>query len=57
MDEALKNQIITYVEDTYFKELKNKYTSFLGFMCCNLINHLLKRYGKIITADLKAKHQ
>ena len=28
INEALKNKLIDYVEDTYLKELKNKYTEY-----------------------------
>ena len=53
MDKALKNKVFNAFEDTYLKELKNKYTRFLGVTCRDLLDYLLDRYGKITTADLK----
>ena len=41
MHEALKNQVIDTIEYMYLKELKNKYTGFLGVLCHDLFDHLL----------------
>ena len=57
MDEALQNLVIEAVKYTYLKELKNNYTGFFRFMCCNLLEHLLDKYRNIITADLEANNQ
>ena len=57
MDEALKNQVINSVEETYLKELKNKYTGFFGVTRCNLFGHLLDQYGKITTVNLESNNQ
>ena len=57
MNEALKNQVINSVEDTYLKGLKKKYTGFLVVTCRNLLEHLVDRYGKIMTTDLKSNNQ
>ena len=54
MDEALNNQVIKSIEDTYLKEFNNKYTVFLGAMCQNLLENFINRYGMIVTTDLEA---
>ena len=56
MDEAFKNKVIETAKDTYIKELKNKYTLFLGVTCRDLLDHLTNRYGKITTMDLKVNN-
>ena len=56
MGEALKNQVINTIKYTYTKELKNKYTVFLGITRRDLIKHLIYRYGKMKTVDLDMKN-
>ena len=55
--EALKNQFIYTVKYTYLKELNNKYTGFLRVIFFNILEHLIDRYSKIVTMDLKANNQ
>ena len=57
MYEALNNQFINVVEDTYLKEWKNKYIFLLRVTCCNLLENLLDKYEKITTADLESNNQ
>ena len=57
MEKALKNQVIESTKDTYLKEFKKKYTSFLGVMCHDLLEHLLNEYRKSTTAYLKTNNQ
>ena len=45
------------VEDKYLKEFNNKYTKFLAVTFFDLLEHLLERYGKITTTDLKYNNQ
>ena len=47
MDKALNNQVINTVEDTYIKELNNRYNALLGVTCQDLLEHLIDRYGNI----------
>ena len=57
MDKALNNQVINSIEDTYFKELNNKYTRLLGVRCCNIPKNILDHYRNITTADPEANNQ
>ena len=57
MDEDIKNQSIYTVEDTYIKELKNKYTRFLIVTCRYLPENLLDQYVNITIMDLKYNNQ
>ena len=57
MYEALKNQSIDTAKYTYLKELKNKYTNILEVTCCNLLNRVLDRYGKIAPAYIEDNNQ
>ena len=57
MDEALKNQVIDTVKDTYLNGLNNKYTGLLRVTCCDLLQNLIDRYGKIMTTDLEYNNQ
>ena len=50
MDKDLNNQVIDTAKDTYLKELKNKYTGFLGVTCRDRLKNILNRYSKITTA-------
>jgi hypothetical protein len=52
MDDALKNQVIDTINDTYLNELRNKYTGYLGVSTRDLFDHLLDRYGKITPAGI-----
>jgi hypothetical protein len=53
MDDDLKGQVIDTVEDPHLCEMKNKCTGYLGVTTRNLLDHLLDRYGKISSVDLK----
>ena len=53
MDEALKQQTIETIEDTYIKELRNKYTGFMKVKTIDLGYHLMEKYRKIIEIDLR----
>ena len=57
VDESLKNQVIDTSEDTYLKELKNKYTIFLRVTCNNILEHIINRYGNITTTDIEFNNQ
>ena len=47
VDAALKQEIITAVEDTYLSAKKQRYMGFHGVSAKKLMNHLMERYGKI----------
>ena len=53
MDEALKDQIIGNIEDTYIAEPQNKYTGLMVLKMIDLVHHLMDRYGKIVETNLK----
>ena len=57
MEEALNNQSIDYVKDTYLNELNNKYTVLLRATWRDLLKHMLDCYRKIMTANLEYKNQ
>ena len=57
MDKSLNNEVTESVKDTYFKELNNKYTGFLGVTCRDILDRLLDVYRKIMTAYLEANNQ
>ena len=57
MDQAFKNPFIDSINDTYLKELKNKYTGFVGVTCRDIPKNLLELYKNITTEDLKANYQ
>ena len=40
-DKDFRNQVIYIIQDTYIKELKNKYSMFLGIMCCYILKDLI----------------
>jgi hypothetical protein len=54
MEDALKAQVIDTIDDRYICEIRNKYTGYLGISTCDLLDHLLDRYGKITATDLEA---
>jgi hypothetical protein len=41
LDDALKSQVIDAINDTYLKEMRNKYTGYLGVTTRDLLDHLL----------------
>ena len=49
MDEALNNQVIGTVKYNFIKDLKNKYTAFLGVTFRDLLKHLIYWYRKVMT--------
>ena len=53
MEDALKSIIIDAVNEAYIRELRNKYTGYLGITAHNLLDHLLNCYGKITPADVE----
>lgn len=53
MDTALKTLLLEAVPECYVKELRNRYTAFLGVKTRDLIDHLMDRYGKITPAELR----
>ena len=57
MQELLKAQIQEAVDDVYTRQLKNKYTGYLGVTIRDLIDHLLDRYGKITAADIASNNK
>eukprot|EP00957_Ditylum_brightwellii_P198469 15125971-Ditylum_brightwellii.AAC.1 len=57
MQELLKVQLQEAVDDVYIKQLKNKYTGYLGVSICDLLNHLLDWYGKITAADIASNNE
>eukprot|EP00957_Ditylum_brightwellii_P079627 6055028-Ditylum_brightwellii.AAC.1 len=52
MQEILKAQKQEAVDDVYIRQLKIKYTGYLGVSICDLLDHLLDRYGKITAANI-----
>eukprot|EP00957_Ditylum_brightwellii_P025773 1949612-Ditylum_brightwellii.AAC.1 len=53
----MKLQVQEAVDDVYIRQLKNKYTGYLGVLICDLLNHLLDRYGKITAADIASNNE
>eukprot|EP00957_Ditylum_brightwellii_P011511 870755-Ditylum_brightwellii.AAC.1 len=52
MQELLKTEVQEAMDDAYTRQLKNKYTRYLGVMICYLLDHLLDQYSKITAADI-----
>ena len=57
MEKVLKNMVIGSVEDTYLKDLNNKYTGFLRVTCHDILVNLTNHYGNITTTELEEKNQ
>eukprot|EP00957_Ditylum_brightwellii_P007471 565168-Ditylum_brightwellii.AAC.1 len=57
MQELLKVQLQEAVDDAYIRQLKNKYTRYLGVSICDLLDHLLDRYSKITAADIASNNE
>ena len=53
VDLALKAQLCEAVQDVYLEEKRNRYTGYLNVSAKELMDHLLKRYGKITDGDLQ----
>ena len=53
MDEALKQHIIGYVDNTYVSELRHRYTGCLGVTTRDLLNNVLGQYDKILPIGTK----
>ena len=53
VDLALKAQLCEAVQDIYLEEKHNRYTGYLNVSTKELMDHLLKRYGKITDGDLQ----
>ena len=56
-DLALKAQLCEAVQDVYLEEKRNRYTGYLTVPTKELMDHLLKRYGKITDGDLQLNKQ
>ena len=54
MDDALKTQLMDTVEEPYVRELRNRYTVYMGVPTQDLLDHLMDIYGNITAANLKA---
>ena len=54
MDDALKTQLLDAVEDRYVRELRNRYTGYMGVTTHKLLDHLMDRCIDITAADIKA---
>eukprot|EP00957_Ditylum_brightwellii_P185357 14114064-Ditylum_brightwellii.AAC.1 len=52
VEEVLKTQLQEAVEDICLRQIKNKYTSYLGVITRDMIKHSLDRYGKITPTSL-----
>eukprot|EP00957_Ditylum_brightwellii_P028519 2153477-Ditylum_brightwellii.AAC.1 len=57
MQELLKVQLQEAVDDVYTRQLKNKYTRYLGVAIRDLLNHLLDWYGKITAVDIVSNNE
>ena len=44
--------LLETIEDVYVRELRNQYTGYLSVSTRNILDHLLRRYSKITTANL-----
>ena len=53
MDDALKNQLLDSVKDTYVRELRNQYTRYMEETTRDLLDHLMDRYSNITSYNLK----
>eukprot|EP00957_Ditylum_brightwellii_P005561 426505-Ditylum_brightwellii.AAC.1 len=52
MDDVMKKQIQEAVEDAFMRQLKQKYSAYLGVSSRDVLDHLMNRYGQIKPADL-----
>ena len=52
MDQAHKGLLLEAIEDIFVQELRNRYTGYLSVSTRNILDHLLRRYGKITAANL-----
>eukprot|EP00957_Ditylum_brightwellii_P161683 12309805-Ditylum_brightwellii.AAC.1 len=52
MDNVMKKQIQDAVEDVYIKQLRHKYSAYLGVTSRDALNHLMDRYRQIKPANL-----
>eukprot|EP00957_Ditylum_brightwellii_P130907 9985820-Ditylum_brightwellii.AAC.1 len=52
MDDVMKKQIQDAVEDVFIRQLRHKYSTYLGVTSRNVLDHLMDQYGQIKPADL-----
>ena len=51
MDDVMKKQIQKAIEDVFLRQLRHKYSAYLGVTSRDILDHLMDRYGKIKPAD------
>eukprot|EP00957_Ditylum_brightwellii_P133070 10146889-Ditylum_brightwellii.AAC.1 len=52
MDDMMKKQIQDAVEDVFMRQLRHKYSAYLGITSRDILNHLMDQYRQIKPADL-----
>eukprot|EP00957_Ditylum_brightwellii_P119905 9150218-Ditylum_brightwellii.AAC.1 len=52
MDDVIKKQIQETVEDVSMRQLRHKYSAYLGVTSRDVLDHLMDRYGQIKPVDL-----
>eukprot|EP00957_Ditylum_brightwellii_P141269 10763447-Ditylum_brightwellii.AAC.1 len=52
MGDVMKKQIQDAVEDFFMRQLRHKYSAYLGITLRDVLDHLMDRYGQIKPADL-----
>jgi hypothetical protein len=52
MDDVMKKQIQKAIEDVFLRQLRHKYSAYLGLTSRDVLDHLMDRYGQIKPADL-----
>ena len=50
---ALKNQLLSAVDDIYVRALRDRHVGYMNQSICNLLNHLFNNYGNITQLELE----
>ncbi len=56
VSDAIKQQIVDCVEETYLHAIEDNITGLMGISPRKIIQHLLKRYGRITPAEMKKNY-
>eukprot|EP00957_Ditylum_brightwellii_P052629 3990076-Ditylum_brightwellii.AAC.1 len=51
MDDVMKKQVQEAIEDVFLRQLRHKYSAYLGVTARDVPDHLMDRYGQIKPAD------
>ena len=56
-DKALKSLLLSAVDETYVRSLRNKYIGYANITTLEMITHLYSSYAKITESDLEANDE